>query len=97
MHIPIGRKESPTLWYFYADKCEYLECHIGSAFIPKLNGRFVATENFYHTSKVSSKYFSYPCFSISFLSDVILNRPFFLLQKLLDSFLGLAGDHFSLS
>ncbi|KAF3324234.1 putative apyrase 6 isoform X1 [Carex littledalei] len=33
------------------DKCAYLECHIGSAFIPKLNGRFLATENFYHTSK----------------------------------------------
>ncbi|KAH7683985.1 Apyrase protein [Dioscorea alata] len=33
------------------EKCLYDTCNLGSAFIPKLNGRFLATENFFHTSK----------------------------------------------
>ncbi|KAI3467345.1 hypothetical protein Pfo_024008 [Paulownia fortunei] len=33
------------------DKCSYQTCYIGSTFIPKLQGKFLATENFCHTSK----------------------------------------------
>ncbi|PIN17164.1 Nucleoside phosphatase [Handroanthus impetiginosus] len=33
------------------DKCSYKTCYIGSTFIPKLQGKFLATENFFHTSK----------------------------------------------
>ncbi|CAA0822306.1 Probable apyrase 6 [Striga hermonthica] len=33
------------------DKCSYNTCYIGSTFIPKLQGKFLATENFFHTSK----------------------------------------------
>lgn len=33
------------------DKCTYPHCHIGSTFIPKLHGKFLATENFFYTAK----------------------------------------------
>ncbi|KAL0737481.1 hypothetical protein Bca4012_013691 [Brassica carinata] len=33
------------------DKCSYQHCSIGSTFTPKLQGRFLATENFFYTSK----------------------------------------------
>ncbi|XP_024193733.1 probable apyrase 6 isoform X2 [Rosa chinensis] len=33
------------------DKCLYQPCNIGSTFTPKLQGKFLATENFFHTSK----------------------------------------------
>ncbi|KAG2707178.1 hypothetical protein I3843_05G124200 [Carya illinoinensis] len=33
------------------EKCSYQSCHIGSTFIPKLQGKFLATENFFYTSK----------------------------------------------
>ncbi|KAK0574452.1 hypothetical protein LWI29_023924 [Acer saccharum] len=33
------------------EKCSYHNCYLGSVFMPKLHGRFLATENFFHTSK----------------------------------------------
>ncbi|XP_020572808.1 LOW QUALITY PROTEIN: probable apyrase 6 [Phalaenopsis equestris] len=33
------------------DRCSYKNCHIGSTFVPKLQGKLIATENFFHTSK----------------------------------------------
>jgi apyrase len=33
-------------------KCTYKRCSIGSIFTPNLQGSFLATENFFHTSKV---------------------------------------------
>ncbi|CAH9119894.1 unnamed protein product [Cuscuta europaea] len=33
------------------EKCSYKSCDIGSVFIPKLRGKFLATENFFHTTK----------------------------------------------
>ncbi|XP_057494981.1 probable apyrase 6 isoform X1 [Actinidia eriantha] len=33
------------------ERCTYQHCYIGSTFIPKLQGNFLATENFFHTSK----------------------------------------------
>ena len=33
------------------DKCKYQHCSIGSTFTPKLQGKFLATENFFYTSK----------------------------------------------
>ncbi|KAF3789353.1 putative apyrase 6 [Nymphaea thermarum] len=33
------------------DECLYRHCNVGSTFIPHLHGRFIATENFFYTSK----------------------------------------------
>lgn len=33
------------------DECSYTHCYIGSTFIPRLEGKFLATENFFYTSK----------------------------------------------
>ncbi|XP_027359774.1 probable apyrase 6 isoform X2 [Abrus precatorius] len=33
------------------ESCSYQHCDIGSTFIPKLQGKFLATENFFYTSK----------------------------------------------
>ncbi|OAY50028.1 probable apyrase 6 [Manihot esculenta] len=33
------------------EKCSYQQCNIGSTFTPKLQGKFLATENFFYTSK----------------------------------------------
>ncbi|GMP94040.1 hypothetical protein CsSME_00043644 [Camellia sinensis var. sinensis] len=34
------------------EQCSYQHCYIGSTFIPKLQGKFLTTENFFYTSKV---------------------------------------------
>ncbi|XP_054810155.1 probable apyrase 6 [Prosopis cineraria] len=33
------------------EKCSYQHCDIGSTFVPRLQGKFLATENFFYTSK----------------------------------------------
>ncbi|XP_028117070.1 probable apyrase 6 [Camellia sinensis] len=33
------------------EQCSYQHCYIGSTFIPKLQGKFLTTENFFYTSK----------------------------------------------
>ncbi|GAV75596.1 GDA1_CD39 domain-containing protein [Cephalotus follicularis] len=33
------------------EKCSYESCNMGSTFMPKLQGKFLATENFFYTSK----------------------------------------------
>ncbi|KAL6548887.1 hypothetical protein OROHE_008732 [Orobanche hederae] len=33
------------------EDCTYQHCSVGSTFIPKIDGKFLATENFFHTSK----------------------------------------------
>ncbi|XP_019461396.1 PREDICTED: probable apyrase 6 [Lupinus angustifolius] len=33
------------------EKCSYQRCDIGSTFVPKLQGKILATENFFYTSK----------------------------------------------
>ncbi|KAJ7953814.1 Nucleoside phosphatase GDA1/CD39 [Quillaja saponaria] len=33
------------------EKCSYQHCYLGSTFMPKLQGKFLATENFFYTSK----------------------------------------------
>ncbi|TVU05744.1 hypothetical protein EJB05_48925 [Eragrostis curvula] len=48
------------------EACTYHECRLGAAFVPELEGKFVATENFYHTSKF------FGLQSKSFLSDLML-------------------------
>nr|GLL34215.1 probable apyrase 6 isoform X1 [Ipomoea trifida] len=68
---PIGnftecRSASLSLLQKGKEKCPHKSCDIGSAFIPKLQGKFLATENFFHTSKffgLSPK---------SFLSDLMV-------------------------
>nr|GFC70058.1 probable apyrase 6 [Tanacetum cinerariifolium] len=47
------RSASLTLLQKGKDECAYDQCYIGSTFIPKLQGNFLATENFFHTSKVT--------------------------------------------
>ena len=46
-------------WVLFAEECAYLECRLGAAFVPELEGKFLATENFYHTSKVWSFLFGW--------------------------------------
>jgi hypothetical protein len=41
-----------TVFLFFLENCTYQECRIGSAFVPDLQGQFLATENFFFTSKV---------------------------------------------
>uniref|UniRef100_A0A0E0LV76 ATP-diphosphohydrolase n=1 Tax=Oryza punctata TaxID=4537 RepID=A0A0E0LV76_ORYPU len=48
------------------EECRYHECRMGAAFVPDLDGKFLATENFYHTSKF------FRLRSKSFLSDLML-------------------------
>ncbi|KAJ0679644.1 putative apyrase [Helianthus annuus] len=45
------RSASLTLLQKGKEECAYDQCYIGSTFIPKLQGKFLATENFFHTSK----------------------------------------------
>nr|XP_043623415.1 probable apyrase 6 [Erigeron canadensis] len=45
------RSASLTLLQKGKEDCAYDQCYIGSTFIPKLQGKFLATENFFHTSK----------------------------------------------
>ncbi|GAA0184421.1 nucleotide phosphatase [Lithospermum erythrorhizon] len=48
------------------EKCLHQSCHIGSNYMPKLQGNLLATENFFHTSK----FFGLP--PKSFLSNLII-------------------------
>ncbi|KAL6859371.1 hypothetical protein ACP4OV_017630 [Aristida adscensionis] len=48
------------------EECTYHECRLGAAFVPELQGKFLATENFYHTSKFFGLH------SKSFLYDLML-------------------------
>nr|CAD1825181.1 unnamed protein product [Ananas comosus var. bracteatus] len=48
------------------EKCVYHHCPLGSSFVPKLQGRFLATENFFYTSKF------FGLGPTSFLSDLLL-------------------------
>lgn len=48
------------------EKCSYQHCSIGSTFIPKLQGKFLATENFFYTSKF------FGLGPRAFLSDLIM-------------------------
>ncbi|KAL8227547.1 hypothetical protein R6Q57_015131 [Mikania cordata] len=60
------RSSSLTLLQKGKEECAYEQCYIGSTFIPKLQGKFLATENFFYTSKffgLSSK---------SFLSELMV-------------------------
>lgn len=45
------RSASLTFLQKDREECAYDQCYIGSTFIPKLQGKFLATENFFHTSK----------------------------------------------
>lgn len=45
------RSMSLTLLQRDKEKCSYSNCCVGSTFIPKLQGKFLATENFFYTSK----------------------------------------------
>lgn len=45
------RSAALTLLQKGKDKCSYKSCYLGSTFMPKLRGKFLATENFFHTSK----------------------------------------------
>uniref|UniRef100_A0A0R0L118 Apyrase 6 n=1 Tax=Glycine max TaxID=3847 RepID=A0A0R0L118_SOYBN len=46
------RSAALTLLQKGKESCSYQHCDIGSTFIPKLQGKFLATENFFYTSKV---------------------------------------------
>ncbi|XWS69711.1 hypothetical protein CRYUN_Cryun04dG0202500 [Craigia yunnanensis] len=54
-----------------AEKCSYDRCHLGSVFMPKLQGKFLATENFFYTSKF------FRLSQRAFLSDLMMEGPHF--------------------
>ncbi|KAK1425786.1 hypothetical protein QVD17_21145 [Tagetes erecta] len=45
------RSASLTLLQKGKEECAHDKCYIGSTFMPKLQGKFLATENFFYTSK----------------------------------------------
>ncbi|KAL8150164.1 hypothetical protein V2J09_019972 [Rumex salicifolius] len=45
------RAAALTLLHQKKEQCSYQHCSVGSTFIPKIEGKFLATENFFHTSK----------------------------------------------
>ncbi|XP_042416707.1 probable apyrase 6 [Zingiber officinale] len=45
------RSAALTLLQKEKDNCLYQQCQLGSSFFPKVQGEFIATENFYYTSK----------------------------------------------
>ncbi|XP_060215330.1 probable apyrase 6 isoform X1 [Lycium barbarum] len=59
------RSASLSLLQKGRESCRYKSCYIGSTFMPKLQGNFLATENFFHTSK----FFGLP--QKAFLSDLM--------------------------
>ncbi|WVZ92776.1 hypothetical protein U9M48_038816 [Paspalum notatum var. saurae] len=59
------RSAALTLLQKGKEGCTYHECRLGAAFVPELEGKFLATENFYHTSKFFGLH------SKSFLSDLM--------------------------
>ncbi|XP_009616750.1 putative apyrase 6 [Nicotiana tabacum] len=59
------RSASLSLLQKGKESCPYKSCYIGSTFMPKLQGKFLATENFFHTSK----FFGLP--PKAFLSDLM--------------------------
>ncbi|CAL5001937.1 unnamed protein product [Urochloa decumbens] len=60
------RSAALTLLQKGREGCAYHECRLGAAFVPELEGKFLATENFYHTSKF------FGLRSKSFLSDLMV-------------------------
>ncbi|KAL9328192.1 hypothetical protein ACSQ67_003195 [Phaseolus vulgaris] len=52
------------------ESCSHQHCDLGSTFIPNLQGKFLATENFYHTSKV---FFVLICFFYCCLCCIIVH------------------------
>ncbi|XWS23185.1 hypothetical protein CRYUN_Cryun29cG0099400 [Craigia yunnanensis] len=48
------------------EKCSYDRCYLGSVFMPKLRGKFLATENFFYTSKF------FRLHQRAFLSDLMM-------------------------
>ncbi|CAO2163257.1 unnamed protein product [Urochloa humidicola] len=60
------RSAALTLLQKGKEGCAYHECRLGAAFVPELEGKFLATENFYHTSKFFGLH------SKSFLSDLMV-------------------------
>ncbi|KAM7468534.1 hypothetical protein LguiB_016096 [Lonicera macranthoides] len=45
------KSASLTLLQKGNEECSYRRCYIGSTFVPNIRGKFLATENFFHTSK----------------------------------------------
>lgn len=45
------RSAALTLLQKGREECSYPHCYLGPTFIPKLSGKFLATENFFYTSK----------------------------------------------
>jgi len=58
----------PHVSHINAEKCQYQHCHLGPTFVPELRGYFLATENFYFTSKVHYMFLFSFCMS-TFSSD----------------------------
>lgn len=50
--VYLSKPLTPKCGRLVTDACVYPKCAIGNAYIPELQGRFFATENFFYTSEV---------------------------------------------
>ncbi|KAJ6429425.1 hypothetical protein OIU84_020952 [Salix udensis] len=67
------RSAALTLLQKGKEICSYQHCQIGSIFIPKLRGKFLAMENFFYTSKVLQLPTpSFVCFTLVFFFMVCI-------------------------
>ncbi|AQL05802.1 probable apyrase 6 isoform X1 [Zea mays] len=63
------------------EKCQYQQCHLGSTFVPELRGYFLATENFYFTSKFFGLKKSSSLSDFMFAGEQFCNQDLSTLRK----------------
>ncbi|KAF8720881.1 hypothetical protein HU200_023279 [Digitaria exilis] len=63
------------------EKCQYQQCHLGSNFVPELRGYFLATENFYFTSKFFGLKKSSSLYDFALAGEQFCNQDLSTLRK----------------
>ncbi|XP_066350340.1 probable apyrase 6 [Miscanthus floridulus] len=74
------------------EKCQYQHCHLGSTFVPELRGYFLATENFYFTSKFFGLKKSSSLSDFMFAGEQFCNQDLSTLRK---KYPNRSDEHFS--
>nr|CAB3500669.1 unnamed protein product [Digitaria exilis] len=63
------------------EKCQHQQCHLGSNFVPELRGYFLATENFYFTSKFFGLKKSSSLYDFALAGEQFCNQDLSTLRK----------------
>jgi len=74
------------------EKCQYQQCQLGSTFVPELRGYFLATENFYFTSKFFGLKKSSPLSDFALAGEQFCNQD---LSTLREKYPNRSDDDFS--